>query len=117
MVDAIQHGCDIISAVQEPPMNIPALKLSGVGQLPSRRGQNARAIALRALPRVFHAEGAFLDRQGNRFDLIFGDLRKDPTLPACCFPLIGEIERALEVRFIRRAGRHRCSVWNWDTYP
>jgi hypothetical protein len=100
-------------------MNIPTLKLSALGQLPSggRADESARATALRGIPRVYHDEGAFLAREGQRFDLLFVDLQRDAALPSYCFPDIGEIERALEVRFIRRPGRHRCSAWNWDSYP
>ena len=99
-------------------MIIPALKLSGVGQPRSERAaESDRAAALRMLPKVYHADGAFLARDGRRFDLTFNELQIDPALPARCFPAVGEIERALEVRFIRRSGRHRCSVWNWDPYP
>jgi hypothetical protein len=100
-------------------MIIPALKLSGVGQLPpeGRLDESVHATAIRGIPRVYHADGAFLARDGQRFDLLFIDLQKDATLPGYCFPGIGDIERALEVRFIRRSGRHRCSAWNWDSYP
>jgi hypothetical protein len=100
-------------------MIIPALKLSGLNEMPvgGHPSQSARAVALGSLPRIYHSEGAFLASNGQRFDIVFADLQKDPALPGYCFPVVGEIERTLEVRFIRRAGRHRCSVWNWDSHP
>ena len=99
-------------------MIIPALKLSGIcGLRAEREDESTRASALREIPRVYHGNGAFLGHDGARFDLLFVDLQKDAALPGYCFPNIGEIERALEVRFIRRAGRHRCSAWDWDAYP
>ena len=100
-------------------MNIPALKLKGANEYhPERRQvQCARVAAIQALPKVYHWNGAFLAHDGRRFDLFFAELQRDPALPGYCFPSIGEIERALEVRFIRRTGRQRCSIWNWDCYP
>jgi hypothetical protein len=99
-------------------MSIPTLRLGEVASMAIHRiSPCARTLALLRLPRSYHAEGAFLARDGRRFDVAFADLLKDPALPARCFPTISELERTLEARFIRRASRHRCSAWNWDSYP
>lgn len=53
------------------------------GQLPDR---------LSKIPKIYGPEGRFTDRDGKRFDFVFTDLLKDPTLPSGAFPGVFELE-------------------------
>jgi hypothetical protein len=62
------------------------------------------------IPRIFSPAGHFVDEEGRRFDFVYPELMKDPTLPRqmCPVPYKGYF------RFERRRGRERISLRWWD---
>jgi hypothetical protein len=82
-------------------------------------GREKQHEAIRKLPRIYHPEGAFvlcngLFEDGRRFDLVFPEFLRDPTLALSAIPTVEEIRVALGANYQRRSGRRRMSVTAWD---
>lgn len=54
------------------------------------------------VPKVYGPEGRFFEDGGRRFDYVFTDLLKDPTLPSECFPHPDNMDGSFYQRYVER---------------